>query len=128
MTSFTVSALYGLGSTGFSAAGITSGLAAAGLGAGMLGGIVVLAIPAVILSNLGASFAPGLNDKMLQDEKNHLYMEASKQYEALIKTIKKEVNATEERKEYLQGLKILLAQTIRDLKKDLGIENDLGNA
>ena len=28
--------LYGLGTTGFSAAGITSGLAAAGLGAGML--------------------------------------------------------------------------------------------
>ena len=113
-----LAALYGLGTTGFSAAGITSGLAAAGLGAGMLGGIVVLAIPAVILSNLGASLAPDLNDKILRDEKNRLYEEASKQYEALIKAIKEE-DATKERKEYLQSLSVLIAQAIRDLKRDL---------
>lgn len=114
-----LAALYGLGTTGVSAAGITSGLAAAGLGAGMLGGIVVLAIPAVILANLGASLAPDLNDKILQDEKNRLCEEASKQNEALIKAIKEEANSTKERKEYLQSLSVLMAQALRDLKKDL---------
>ena len=111
--------LYGLGTTGFSAAGITSGLAAAGLGMGMLGGIAVLAIPAVILSNLAGSLAPEVNDKILQDEKNRLYKEASKQYETLIKAIKEESDATKERKEYLQSLTILLAQAVKDLKHDL---------
>ena len=111
--------LYGLGTTGFSAAGITSGLAAAGLGMGMLGGIAVLAIPAVILSNLAGSLAPEVNDKILQDEKNRLYKEASKQYETLIKATKEESDATKERKEYLQSLTILLAQAVKDLKHDL---------
>ena len=78
-----------------------------------------MAIPAVILSNLGASLAPGLNDKILQDEKNRLCEEASKQNEALIKAIKEEANSTKERKEYLQSLNILLTQAIKDLKKDL---------
>ncbi|MDN8559093.1 hypothetical protein [Citrobacter werkmanii] len=44
-------ALYGLGVTGVSAAGITSGLAAAGsiIGGGMVAGIGVLAAPAALL-------------------------------------------------------------------------------
>ena len=63
--------------------------------------------------------APGLNDKILQDEKNRLYEEASKQNEALIKAIKEEADSTKERKEYLQSLSVLMAQALRDLKKDL---------
>lgn len=35
----------------------------------------------VILPNLAGSLAPEVNDKILQDEKNRLYNEASKQYE-----------------------------------------------
>lgn len=46
-----LAALYGLGVTGFSAAGITSGLAAAGsiVGGGMVAGIGVLAAPVALL-------------------------------------------------------------------------------
>lgn len=46
-----LAALYGLGVTGFSAAGITSGLAAAGslVGGGMVAGVGVLAAPVALL-------------------------------------------------------------------------------
>lgn len=49
--------LFVLGVTGFSAAGITSGLAAAGalLGGGMLAGLFVLVLPVVILAYWGGS-------------------------------------------------------------------------
>ena len=50
-----LAALYGLGVTGFSAAGITSGLAAAGsiVGGGMVAGIGVLAAPVALLGVVG---------------------------------------------------------------------------
>ncbi|MDD5753398.1 MAG: hypothetical protein PHN45_01410 [Methylococcales bacterium] len=49
-----LAALYGLGTTGLSAAGITSGLAA-GLGGGMVAGVGVLAAPVAILGIVGYS-------------------------------------------------------------------------
>lgn len=49
-TAGSLTALYFLGTTGFSAVGISSGLATAGgiVAAGMLGGIVILTIPAAL--------------------------------------------------------------------------------
>lgn len=50
-----LAALYGLGYTGVSAAGMTSGLATAGalVGGGMLSGVFVLAAPVAILATAG---------------------------------------------------------------------------
>ncbi len=55
-------ALYGLGVVGLSAAGIASGLAAAGtlIGGGMAAGVFVLAAPAVLLAATGVGVASHL--------------------------------------------------------------------
>ena len=116
-------ALYGLGTTGLSAAGITSGLAAAGhlVGGGMVAGIFVLAAPAVILAAGGVGVASHLKSKQLRQEKERLYTEALKKHEAIIKALKEETDANKERIDYLNSLNILLTQAIKDLKKDLGV-------
>ena len=52
-------ALYALGTTGLSAAGITSGLATAGglVGGGMVAGVFVLAAPVAVLAAAGVGIA-----------------------------------------------------------------------
>ncbi len=114
-------ALYGLGTVGLSAAGITSGLAVAGslVGAGMVAGIFVLAAPVAIATGASVAVAAKMRDKQLESEKERLYIEALKQHEALIRALKKEAHATKERLEYLQSLNILLQQAIKDLEQDL---------
>ena len=94
-------ALYGLGVVGLSAAGITSGLAAAGavVGGGMVAGIFVLAAPIAALA------AGGVGAR----------------HEAMIKALKDEADATQERLDYLQSLNILLQQAVKDLGHDLGV-------
>ena len=116
-------ALYGLGITGLSAAGITSGLATAGalVGGGMVSGIFVLAAPVAVLAAGGVGIAVHLKSKQLKQEKERLYKEALKKHQAIIQALKNEVNATEERLQYLQGLNILLQKAVSDLAKDLGI-------
>lgn len=116
-------ALYGLGVTGLSAAGITSGLATAGaiVGGGMVSGIFVLAAPAVILAAGGVGVASHLKNKQLRQEKELLYKEALKKHQAIIKALKKEADASQERLDYLQSLNILLQKAVEDLQKDLGI-------
>ena len=116
-------ALYGLGTVGLSAAGITSGLAAAGsiVGGGMVAGVFVLAAPAVILAAGGVGVASHLKNRQLKQEKERLYQEALKKHEAIIKALKEEVNADKERLDYLQSLNILLTQALKELKYDLGV-------
>ncbi len=116
-------ALYGLGITGLSAAGITSGLATAGsiVGGGMVAGVFVLATPAVILAATGVWIASSLKYKQLKQEKERLYTEALAKHEAIIKALKKEVDADKERLDYLTSLSILLQKAVEDLKHDLGI-------
>ena len=115
-------ALYGLGTVGLSAAGITSGLAAAGsiVGGGMVAGVFVLAAPAVILAAGGVGVAAHLKNKQLRQEKERLYKEALVKHQAIIDALKEEADATKERVDYLQSLNILLQQAIKDLRKDLG--------
>lgn len=115
-------ALYGLGTVGLSAAGITSGLAAAGsiVGGGMVAGVFVLAAPAVILAAGGVGVAAHLKNKQLRQEKERLYKEALVKHQAIIDALKEEANSTKERVDYLQSLNILLQQAIKDLRKDLG--------
>lgn len=115
-------ALYGLGTVGLSAAGITSGLAAAGsiVGGGMVAGVFVLAAPAVILAAGGVGVAAHLKNKQLRQEKERLYKEALVKHQAIIDALKEEADANKERLDYLQSLNILLQQAIKDLRKDLG--------
>jgi len=114
-------ALYGLGTVGLSAAGITSGLAAAGsiVGGGMVVGVFVLAAPAVVLAGGAILLASNLKNNQLKQEKERLYKEALQKHEAIIQALKAETDADKERLDYLQSLNILLTQAIKDLKNDL---------
>lgn len=117
-------ALYGLGSVvGLSAAGITSGLAAAGsiVGGGMVAGVFVLAAPVAVLAAGGVGLASHLKNKQLRQEKERLYKEALAKHQAIIKALKDEAEADQERLDYLQSLNILLSRAIDDLKADLGV-------
>ena len=116
-------ALYGLGVTGLSAIGITSGLATAGtiVGGGMVAGIFVLAVPVAALAAGGVGLTVYLKNKQLKKEKERLYQEAIKKQDQIINALKTEVDASQERLDYLQSLNILLTQAVKDLKHDLGI-------
>ena len=115
-------ALYGLGTVGLSAAGITSGLATIGsvIGGGMVAGVFVMAAPVVVLAGGGILLASNLKNKQLKQEKERLYKEALQKHEAIIQALKTEADADKERLDYLQSLNILLTQAIKDLKNDLG--------
>ena len=114
-------ALYGLGVVGLSAAGTTSGLAAAGavVGGGMVDGIFVLAAPIAALAAGGVGVASHLKNKQLRQEKERLYKEVLARHEAIIKALKDETDATQDRLDYLQSLNILLQQAVKDLSHDL---------
>lgn len=114
-------ALYGMGTVGLSAAGITSGLAAAG--GTMVGGIFVLAAPIAIGAGVGVSVAYAKRQKQLKQEKERLYKEAVLKHEAIIRALEEEVDADKERIDYLTSLNILLQQAVKDLKKDMDIAN-----
>ena len=123
-------ALYSLGVPGLSAAGVISGLTAAGGGvSAVLGGAVsataagvaVIAAPAVVVTGIGVGVVAHVKNKHLQQEKEALYKEALQKQAAIIKALKEEVNADRERIDYLQSLNILLTKAIKDLQKDLGV-------
>ncbi len=119
-------ALYGLGTVGLSAVGITSGLAAAGGGAiaagglGMVAGIFVLAAPIVILGAGGVGIAAAIKRKQLRQEKERLLKVAVEKHHAIVTALKNEVDVTKERADYLTSLNILLKKAIKDLQADLG--------
>ena len=114
-------ALYGLGTVGLSAAGITSGLAAAGsiVGGGMVAGIFVLAAPVAILAGTGVGVAAAIKAKQLKQEKERLYKEALRQHDAIIRELQKSNQASKDRINYLTSLNILLQKAIEELKSDL---------
>lgn len=115
-------ALYFGGSVvGLSAAGITSGLAAAGsiLGCGMAVGIPVLAAPAVILGGAAIGITSHIKNKKLAEEKHVLYTKAVSKQNAILELLKDKVGQSAERIEYLTSLNTLLQAAIKDLKHDL---------
>ena len=114
--------LYFGGTAGLSAAGITSGLAAAGglIGGGMTAGIAVLAAPAVLLGGAGIYAASKAKAKKLKNTKEIMYKDAIAKQTAIIKALQEEMNLDKERIEYLNSLNVLLQAAIKDLKFDLG--------
>lgn len=124
-------ALYGLGTVGLGAAGITSGLAAAGgmasaiIGGAlspMVAGIFVLALPVAGLAAGGVGIASHLKNKQLRQEKERLFKIAVEKQHTIVVALKDEVNITKERADYLHSLNILLQQAIKELQTDLGEE------
>lgn len=84
-------ALYYGGVAGLSAAGITSGLAAAGalVGGGMTAGIAVIAAPAVLLGIGGYAWVSKRNKRKLLEKKEMLMQEIQRKQNALIDALKK---------------------------------------
>ncbi len=120
VVSFT--ALYGLGTVGLSAAGITSGLAAAGalVGGGMAAGVFVLAAPVAVLAVGGVLIVGAIKGNQLRQEKERLLQTAVEKHHAIVEALKEEVDATTERADYLSSLNVLLQKAIQDLQADLG--------
>ncbi|WP_312433298.1 hypothetical protein [Lacrimispora sp.] len=114
-------ALYGLGTVGLSAAGLTSGLATAGalVGGGMAAGIFVLAAPVAIFAAGGVGLASHAKNKQLKQEKGRLLKEAVAKQNAIINALKEESTADKDRIDYLTSLNILLQAAIDNLKQDL---------
>jgi len=109
------------GISGFSAVGITSGLAALGtvLGGGMVAGIFVAGAPMAIFGIGGYSLLSRRNKKKLTQAKEALLQEALQRHDAIIRELSQKVNLSEERSEYLSTINILLQQVIQDLEGDL---------
>ncbi len=118
--------LYLGGVTGLSAAGITSGLAAAGslIGGGMVAGIGVLAAPAVALGGAGIGVASHIKNKKLREAKELVYKNAIAKQTAIVKALSQETDADKERIDYLNGLNTLLKAAIEDLRHDLGVARE----
>lgn len=117
-------ALYGLGIVGLSAAGITSGLAAAGaiVGRGMAFGVVVLAAPVAFGAITCTAIVSRIRNKQLLQEKERIYVIALEKSKEILNAMENETGASEDRKEYLKSLHILLDYAIKDLRKDLGLD------
>ena len=115
-------ALYFGGSVvGLSAAGITSGLAAAGalVGGGMAAGVAVLAAPVVVLGAGAVGIAAHVKNKKLADEKQAVDTKAVQKQNAIIEQLKNKAKMSKERIEYLTSLNTLLQAAVRDLQHDL---------
>lgn len=108
---------------GLSAAGITSGLAAAGgiIGGGMAAGVGIIAAPVAILGAAAVGAAAHHKNKQLRKQKELCYQEAIKKQNAIIVALREEKTSDKERIEYLNSLNILLQSAIKDLKHDLGV-------
>lgn len=115
--------LYFGGVTGLSAAGITSGLAAAGglVGGGMAAGVAVLAAPAVLLGVGAYAFVSQRNKRKLKEKKEMLLQEAMKKQNAIISELRKSSDDNKARADYLTKLNTLLQSIIIDLEGDLKV-------
>lgn len=116
-----LAALYGLGVTGFSAAGITSGLAAAGawVGGGMVAGVGVLAAPVAIGGIVGYGIISKYKHKKLMQAKQEMYISVIEKHNELIRALHSTNTQNQERIEYLSSIITLLDAAQKDLKADL---------
>lgn len=114
-------ALYLAGTTGLSAIGITTGLAAAGaiVGGGMAAGVFVLAAPVALLGVWGHALIVRRNRRKLAETKELLLQRAIQKRDAVLIRLQEEVNANAERLQYLTTLNVTLQGIVKDLQADL---------
>lgn len=55
----------------------------------------------------------------MRQEKERLYQEALRKHAAIINELRKDIDITKERADYLQSLNIILQRIIQELKEDL---------
>ena len=72
------------------------------------------------LAGAGAIAVGKINKKKLETEKERLLQQAIEKQNAIMFRIKAEVNAVQERADYLASLNTVLKLIIKDLKADLG--------
>jgi len=115
------STLYGLGTAGLSAVGITSGLATTGaiVGGGMVAGVFVLTAPVAILAAGGFGIVRGMKAKKLKQIKVALLQEVIRKHDATIRELNNGLEKSEERIKYLDCLIVLLSRAMGDLSEDL---------
>ena len=114
-------ALYALGTTGLSAAGMTSALATAGalVGGGMAAGVGVLAAPVAILAVGGYAIIAKKRAKELLEKKERILQRAIQARDAIITELKRKTEMNEARIKYLTSLNTLLQRAIQELQSDL---------
>ncbi|EEH97081.1 hypothetical protein EHZ13_01325 [Clostridium perfringens] len=116
-------ALGALGIAGYSAVGITTGLATAGgiVGGGMVAGIGVLAAPIAVLGVGGYALVANKKKKELLVEKKALLQEAIRKQNIIIDKLKNKVQLQEEKARELESMNIILTGIINDLKGDIAV-------
>ena len=113
-------ALYFLGTTGLSAIGITTALAAAGalVGGGMVAGLFVLAAPVAVLSVGGFAVVARVNRRRLIQTKEVLLRDIIARLDLVNRELARRIELAENRAKYLEALNVLLQAAIRDLRHD----------
>jgi hypothetical protein len=112
-------ALYGLGVTGLSAAGITSGLAAAGalLGGGMVAGVGVLAAPIAILAVGGYAWAKHNKDQRVKQLQRDVLAKAVGKQNEILQKLEKRTGLSEAAVQELRARNDVLVQLIEALRR-----------
>ncbi len=85
----------------------------------MVAGVGVLAAPVAGLAVGGYALIARRNRKRLVQAKEYLLKQVVAKHDAVLKALKKRVDLSEERVQYLEALNISLRRAISDLEEDL---------
>jgi hypothetical protein len=112
-------ALYGLGVTGLSAAGITSGLAAAGalIGGGMVAGIGVLAAPVALLAVVGWAAASHRKKQRVQQLQRDVLAKAITKQNGILAALERSAELSDAAVRELRDRNAVLVQIIDALRR-----------
>lgn len=110
------------GVAGFSAAGLTSGLATLGVvaGGGMLAGIFVTGLPMAALGVAGYGALAARNKHLLAQAKEAALQDAVRKQDAILRELGDKVTLSEDRSKLLMDHNTILRRIITDLRSDLG--------
>ena len=109
------------GVAGFSAAGLTSGLATLGVvaGGGMLAGIFVTGLPMAALGVVGYGALAARNKHLLAHAKEVALQDALRKQDAILRELNDKVALSEDRSECLMAHNAILRSIITNLRSDL---------
>ena len=105
----------------FGGAALMKALAIIGgiIGGGAFAGVLVLAAPVAVLAAMFTMIVGKVKAKALRQEKESLLQRAVEMQQAILITMKVEVDAVKQRSDYLNALNELLLRAINDLQGDL---------